>query len=71
MESGETEAEPGAPEAEGEGELATPESEDDPDILRCAKLATRTGALDEALLDKCLRSAGIDPETVEIPAVAE
>jgi NADH-quinone oxidoreductase subunit M len=57
--------------AGAEGELAAPESADDPDVLRCAKLATRTGTLDETLLDKCLRSAGIDPAQVEIPAVAE
>ncbi len=69
--TGETEGAAPAGEPAPEGELSAPDSADDPDVLRCAKLATRTGELDQALLDNCLRSAGIDPTQVQIPGVAE
>ena len=73
----ETEEEP-APESEGEAPqteedapLETPAGGENADVLRCGKLATRTGELDEALLEKCLVSAGIDPEAIVIPGVGE
>ena len=55
--------------------LAAPSAEDETKIVHCAQQAGVSGVgnapIDHDALDKCLEQAGIDPDQVVLPGVAE